>query len=96
MADEHGISFPDGGMCASDSGMSIHSCNKSDYHYKVKDLTRQLSEARDEIARLRKALEAIKHRHVPMTSRDEYRRGYTDAISIVQLIAKAALEDNDE
>ena len=44
MGDEKQISFPDGGMVA--SGMSTHPCNKADYHYKVKDLTRQLSEAR--------------------------------------------------
>jgi hypothetical protein len=43
MGDEREISFPDGGIVAVDSGMSIHSCNKPDYHHKVKILTKRIA-----------------------------------------------------
>ena len=46
MGDEHGISWPDGGMVASDSGMSYHSCNKPDYHHRVKQLEKGYDELR--------------------------------------------------
>ena len=59
---------------------------------KRKELELEQIKANERIKALEDALKNIKHRHVPMTSRDEYRRGYTDALAIVQIIAKEALE----
>ena len=57
MADETGISFPDGGMCASDSGMSVHSCTKRDHHYlhkENKELRARNAALEAEVVRLKK------------------------------------------
>ena len=53
MGDEREISFPDGGMIAADSGMSIHSCNKPDYHHRVKQLETRVRELEAEMDRLK-------------------------------------------
>jgi chromosome segregation ATPase len=47
---EKEISFPDGGMVASDSGMSTYSCNKTNYHHRVKHLESRVRELEAELA----------------------------------------------
>ena len=62
MGDEKEISFPDGGMVASDSGMSTYSCSKSDYHYlapKVKRLEAENTALKAKLDRLVKSAQAL-------------------------------------
>ena len=59
-------------------------------------LRARIAELEAEVERLRKALESIKHHSIPMTARDEYRRGFADALEATRNIAKSALEASDE
>ena len=86
MADETGISFPDGGMVDSDSGMSFHNCTKRDYHYLYKEnekLRARNAELEADVARLRRALYNI----CSFFAEDSHDFSYT--------IAKEALEASD-
>jgi hypothetical protein len=56
MENEHKISFPDGGLVASDPGVSHRSCNKPDYHFRIKQLEAKLSEAAEREEMLKEAL----------------------------------------
>ena len=90
MGDEREIRFPDWAKSV-DSGMSFHSCNKSGYHHRVKQLEAQLTASTERERVLVEALDKISHRAVPMTAQDDYRAGYWDAIQVCGNTARAAL-----